>query len=269
LVQEVAAVRGDESAVVSWLAADGNGAAVTSYTVTSVPDGRTCVTSTTSCEISGLTNGTQYTFTVVAENVIGSSADSLPSNSVTPATLPSAPTDVVAVRGSAAATVTWTAAVGNGAPVTQYLVTASPGGATCSTSATSCEFTALTNGTVYTFVVVATNQLGDSPASAASAPVTPAAAPTAVQTAKGVSNAPKRVTLSWARAVNNGDAIVSYEFAWRLQGSTTWSAWKNVGLANKITVTGWLKGKNYQFKIRATNALGSKISKNFLFKPVK
>jgi hypothetical protein len=117
--------------------------------------------------------------------------------------------------------------------------------------------------------VVATNELGDSPASDASVAVTPAAAPTAVQTAKGVSNAPKRVTLSWARAANNGEAITSYEFAWRLQGSSTWSSWKSVGVLNKITITGWLKGKNYQFKIRATNALGSKISKNFLYKPLK
>lgn len=97
---------------------------------------------------------------------------------VTPATPPGAPTGVAAVAGTGAATVSWTApADDGGSPVTASTVTASPGGATCTTEGTTCEVTGLTNGRAYTFTVVATNAAGDSQVSAASAPVTPAAAP--------------------------------------------------------------------------------------------
>ena len=61
-----------------------------------------------------------------------------------------------------------------GAPITGYTVTSTPGGKTCSiTGALSCVVTGLTNGTVYTFTVTATNSAGDSSASGASAAVTP------------------------------------------------------------------------------------------------
>jgi hypothetical protein len=55
-------------------------------------------------------------------------------------------------------------------------VTASPGGATWTTSGTSLLATGLTNGVAYTFTVVATNAVGSSAPSAASVAVTPAAA---------------------------------------------------------------------------------------------
>ena len=69
----------------------------------------------------------------------------------------------------------WTAAVANGSPILSYTATAAPGGATCTTSdVTTCTISGLTNGTAYTVSVKATNALGTSPASANSAPATPA-----------------------------------------------------------------------------------------------
>ncbi|MFM8240571.1 MAG: IPT/TIG domain-containing protein, partial [Actinomycetota bacterium] len=61
---------------------------------------------------------------------------------------PSPPLDVTAVAGDASATVAWTAPASPGSfPVSNYSVTASPGGKTCLTSVLTCEVTGLTNGT--------------------------------------------------------------------------------------------------------------------------
>ena len=83
-VTNVTATNGDvESATISWTApsVDG-GSPITGYTVTS-SGGQTCTTTTTSCTISGLTGGTAYTFTVVANNAVGS-AVAATSSSITP-----------------------------------------------------------------------------------------------------------------------------------------------------------------------------------------
>ena len=62
------AAAGDASATVSWTAPSDVGAAVTGYTVTAMPGGRTCTTAGLSCTVTGLSNGTSHTFSVTAEN---------------------------------------------------------------------------------------------------------------------------------------------------------------------------------------------------------
>lgn len=61
------------------------GAAITSYTVVSSPGGFVGTGASSPIKVSGLTNGTAYTFTVYANNVYGNSPASAASNSVTPA----------------------------------------------------------------------------------------------------------------------------------------------------------------------------------------
>ncbi|MGW4948357.1 fibronectin type III domain-containing protein, partial [Actinoplanes sp. NPDC004185] len=100
------------------------------------------------------------------------------------ATAPAAPTAVKAVATRDGAVVSWTAPeTDSGAGVTGYTVKASPGTATARTDGTTrATVGGLTEGTAYTFTVVATNAAGSSPASAPSAKATPslAAAPPAV-----------------------------------------------------------------------------------------
>lgn len=177
------------AAVVSWTAPASGGASITSYRVTS-SSGATCTTSgSTACAVTGLANGTAATFSVVATNVVGDSAASSTSSPVTPSTsgtalaVPSATTAPTATAYSGSARVVWTAAATTNAPVTSYRVTSSPGGLVCSLSvatspppALQCDFSSLTNGTAYTFTVVATNAAGGSASSPASAAVTPSSA---------------------------------------------------------------------------------------------
>jgi hypothetical protein len=75
-----------QQASVSFVApASNGGSAITLYTITSNPGNLTATTTVaTTTVVSGLTNGTSYTFTVFATNAAGNSATSSPSNSVTP-----------------------------------------------------------------------------------------------------------------------------------------------------------------------------------------
>jgi Domain of unknown function (DUF1906)/Fibronectin type III domain len=175
----VSATGGNARVAISWTAAVANGSPVTGYTVTASPGGAkdSVNGSTTSTVMSGLTNGTRYTFTVTATNAAGTSPASTPSAGVTPRvpSTSSAPTGATAAPGDAQAVASWTAPASNGgAFITGYTVTASPGGNTVTTTgATIATVTGLTDGTPYTFTVTATNSVGIGPASAPTAAVTP------------------------------------------------------------------------------------------------
>jgi len=259
----VTASAGNAQATVNWTASTNNGgSAITSYTVTSSPDGRTATTangSTTTATVTGLTNGTAYTFTVVATNVAGNSPASSPaSTQVTPKTVPSAPTNVTATVGNTQVTVNWSLSTNNGgSAITSYTVTSSPEGRTATTSNGSTRtatVTGLTNGIAYTFTVVARNALGNSP-TASVGPVTPRtipSAPTNVTATEGNTQA----IVNWTASTNNGgSAITSYTVTsspGNFQATTT-----NVSTTTvTATVTGLTNGIAYTFTVVATNDAG-------------
>jgi uncharacterized protein (TIGR02145 family) len=174
----VTASAGNASASVSFVAPTNNGgSAITGYTVTSSPGGITATGTTSPINVTGLTNGTAYTFRVIATNVIGNSVASSASTAVTPVapnTVPGPPTSVVATAGNASASVAFVAPTNNGgSAITGYTVTSSPGGITATGTTSPINVTGLTNGTAYTFTIVATNAIGNSSPSTASSAVTP------------------------------------------------------------------------------------------------
>ena len=261
----VSAVPGDASATVSWTAAGNGGSPITSYLVTSTPDGKTCsTTEATSCTVSELMNGTAYTFTVTATNTVGTSDPSTPSAAVTPApvvpppTVPAPPVSVSAVAGDAEAAVSWTAAGNGGSPIISYLVTSTPDEKTCSTTeATTCTVSELMNGTAYTFTVTATNTVGTSDPSTPSAAVTPAAVvppptvpapPVSVSAVAGDAEA----AVSWTAAGNGGSPITSY-----LVTSTPDEKTCSTTEATTCTVSELTNGTAYTFTVTATNTVGT------------
>jgi hypothetical protein len=149
------------------------GSAITSYTATSSPENITATLSQAesgAITVTGLTNGTVYTFTVTATNTKGSSAASGVSTSVTPQQgAPDAPTGVSAIAGNTQATVSFTAPSNDGGSViTSYTATSNPGNITGTLSQAgggTITLNGLTNGTIYTFTVTATNSFGTSTAS--------------------------------------------------------------------------------------------------------
>jgi hypothetical protein len=248
------AVAAQAQVTVSWLApATSGGSPITSYTVTSSPGGFTCTTAALTCVVTGLTNGTSYTFTVTATNTVGTGPASAPSAPVTPAaTAPGAPTGITGVAGNTQVTVSWLAPASNGgSPITIYTVTSSPGGFTCTTATLTCVVTGLTNGTSYTFIVTATNTVGTSPASAPSTTVLLAAtipgAPMSVTGAPGNS----KIAVSWlAPASNGGSPITSYTVTSSPGGFTCTAA------TLTCVVTGLTNGSSYTFTVTAINAVG-------------
>ncbi|WNS41557.1 Ig-like domain-containing protein [Paenibacillus sp. MMS20-IR301] len=83
---DVTAAPGDGQAVVSFTApADNGGSPVTGYEVTVLPGGKKVTGSASPVTITGLSNGTSYTFTVKAINGTGPSAESAESGAVVPA----------------------------------------------------------------------------------------------------------------------------------------------------------------------------------------
>ncbi len=258
----VSATAGNAQASVSFTApASNGGSAITSYTATSTPGsftGTLTQAGSGTKTVTGLTNGTAYTFTVKATNAIGTGAASAASNSVTYAIVPGAPTISTATAGNAQASVSFIAPASNGgSTITSYTATSTPGsftGTLNQAASGTIIVTGLTNGTAYTFTVKATNAAGTGAASAASNSVTPATvpgAPTGVSATAG--NAQATVSFT-APASNGGSAITSYT-ATSTPGSFTGTL-TQAG-SGTITVTGLTNGTAYTFTVKATNAIGT------------
>jgi hypothetical protein len=203
-----AALRGDGEAHVTWQAPASNGGLpVLRYVVTAQPRGLRVETSgpELSAVVSTLTNGEAATFTVRAVNAVGEGPDSAASGPVVPAGLPGAPASVSATPGVRAVAVSWQAPGDTGGlPLSGYVVTASPGGASQQVdgAAASTTFTGLENDTAYTFTVAARNEVGPGPETRSAAALTPAlpGAPLGVEATPGT----RSLTVAWRPPASDG-----------------------------------------------------------------
>ena len=245
----VKAIPQDEQVKLTWTASATS--SVSSYTATAAPGGETCTTTALSCTITGLTNGIQYRFNVVASNSIGSSSASTPQIIATPGKVPGAPKGVSASAGNNKATVSWstTNLVGSG-KITYYVVSSSNGDSTCTTSATSCVVSKLTDGTSYYFTVTAYNNIGPSSPSSASNSVTPIGPPDAPKEVVSISSG-RSATISWQVPANNGATITSYKVTSNKGGFSCSTA------GTSCVIQRLAYGESYTFVVKAINRIGA------------
>jgi len=262
---DVSATATNGEATVSFTAplSDG-GSAITLYTATSSPGGITGTLNQSGSGdilVTGLTNGTAYTFTVTATNAVDTSAASGSSTSVTPATVPDVPTDVSATATNGEATVSFTAPLSDGGSViTLYTATSSPGGFKGTLSQVeggTITVSGLTNGEAYTFTVTATNALGTSAESAASTFVTPGTRPNAPTDVSAIAGN-TQATVSFTAPSNGGDSTITSYMATSSPGGFTGTL-SQAG-SGAIKVTGLTNGLQYSFTVTATNAIGTSVA---------
>lgn len=209
----VTATRGDGSALVAFTPPADNGSPVTEYTVISSPGGLTATCEASPCEVSGLVNGTEYTFTVTATNDVGTSADSDASNSVTPASAPHTPV-LYDVRSAAGALrLSFSEPADGGSPILGYEVTTDDGDdwdpLTVSGAGTlTATVTGLDNGESYDVQVRALNSVGHSSRSneLSGTPATVPSAPRAVEVEVHNGGA----TVSWRAPSSDGGAPIGF-----------------------------------------------------------
>jgi fibronectin type 3 domain-containing protein len=273
--QSLVATSGNDSAGLSWSApASTGGSPITGYDVYrgTSPGGEsatplaTNVSATNYTDTSAL-NGTTYYYTVAAINAVGVSPQSNEASATPQASVPSAPTGLVASGGNGSVVLSWAVPASDGnSPITGYDVYrgTSPGGESATPLATNVATTGFTdttvvNGTTYYYQVAAVNGVGVSPRSgeASATPSQPATVPSAPQglTAAGGNGT---VSLSWSAPANNGGAAVNGYDVYR---GTSAGAESGTPVATNVTGTtfidtGLLNGTTYYYTVTALNAVG-------------
>jgi hypothetical protein len=163
--------------------------------------------------------------------------------------VPDAPTLSGATADDARASVTIdNGTVDHGRAISNYVVTASPGGQTQSrTTAGAVTFTGLTNGQSYTFTAIATNSDGNSAPSKSEGPVTPygtPSGPTNVTISPPSAFTGADLTLRWTAPTVTGGGAVRYEYS--VNGEPFKAGSSPVALSNMPNGT-------YKAQVRAIN----------------
>jgi Tfp pilus assembly protein PilE len=180
-----------------------------------------------------------------------------------PVVLAGAPTITSVTPASGSIAVTWTPSatqLGN-AVVTGFTAVATPGGASCSASAssTACTITGLTNGTGYSVVVTPTTTAGPGTPSAPSATVTPAGVPGVPLDVSATDAQNAQSTITWTAPPSNGATITAYTLTDSAADTWTTSATTACGSTSSCSyvATGLTNGSPYTFTVTATNAQGT------------
>jgi hypothetical protein len=260
-VSGVTAVAGNASAQLSWTPGSTGLSAITDYTVwystggayTQFADG---VSTATTATVTGLTNGTAYTFVVYPVNSSGTGPISVTSNSVTPL----APGTVPSLSATTSTSNGFTFAINNYSASTTYSFAAT-NGASASNSAGTVTVTGLAAGASSTVTVTAT-KAGETTTSAAATGSALLAGTTPTF------GAVTRTVGGFSFQITNFSAAVTYTLtptagSASLSGSTVTVTGLTTGQTSSVTVAAAQSGYTNTSAVKTGAAMGAGTTPTF------
>ena len=243
----------DSQVALSWAPVSGADSYVVSL------DGHAYASTTaTTYNVGGLSNDTDYTFTVSAANGGQTSASSNPVQA-TPEAAPGAPGALTATPiGDGEVALSWAPAAFQGpqGPVSYSVYVDDPTLAQTGISGTSYNVTGLTPGTSYSFTVTATDSYGQEGDPSSVATVTAIAAP-AAPSGLSATQSGNEMDLTWtAIAAPAGSPVTGY-YVYRSDQGSTPIATVSGAASSSYTDTGFTPGSSYTYSVAAYNVVGT------------
>ena len=290
---------GNAQATVNWTPGSDGGSAVTSTEVQQCVAG-SADGSTPRCDASGgwaptvnqqdgnsatitnLDNGTAYWFRVRQVNAIDAGAWTDTSATVTPSTVPGAPTGLLAATADHSLSVSWTKGLDGGSPITSWTVQVCAADRNCAADSSdwiaaqtpapltrndnSATLVGLTPGIGYRFRVAAVNANGTGASTASNVTVAGSAPDAPTSLTDSIADASAH--LQWALPTFDGAAPIT---GWAVQvcpvdsgcsaSSASWvNATTSVALtasSTDATITGLTNAHGYLARVAAINQLGT------------
>lgn len=230
------------------------GLPVTNYVVTSHPGNATASGAASPLTVSGLTNGTSYTFSVTATNAAGTSVSSAASSAVVPMALPTALDRNLSTDYDKPISVDLGVAT-NGAGITDVTIDTPPAHGKTTVSGTVVTYTPADGfqGETDSFTYITTNAVGRSSPGRVSVAVgrVPVRVPDAPSIG-AVSAGSGQATVSFSAPADDGGSPVTNYVVISQPGGVT-----AAGSGSPLTVTGLANGTSYTFTVTATNVAGT------------
>ncbi len=257
---------GDKVVNLSWTAADLQGGSLVTYVVTAEETGATKEFTSTGGAFDGLTNDTEYHFTVAATNELGLGESSAASSVAVPDRVPDPPRGLTFTDyGDRTLTMEWSppATAGDYSAIKQYEVTIGgqvlkvDGSTTSITVGADGQGAPLQNGTDYSFSVRAQNNAktdngwgaSTGPSAATERPSRYPDPPTNVVGVNSGDGGSPRITVTWNAPANDGGrAIVEYRVCRSPGGSC-----KTIAGSTRQATFDLGRGQDSTFNVVATN----------------
>ena len=250
-------VPGDEMVEIAFDAGENTGSAIKGYRF-STDNGvssKWAEQTESPLRITGLTNGTPYTFLLYAVNNSGFSEPSLASATVIPSTVPTKPYIIGVQPGNQDITVSFVPSDFNGAEAVGYMYSVNGGDYFLFADETATIY-GLTNGTSYVVRIRAVNTIGMSEASFPSVAVIPFSTPDK-PVINQTESMDQRIKVHFTPGASNGSVVSYYEYALSVNGAQTPFATAPSN-ESPFEIAGLTNGVSYHVRMRAVSTLNAR-----------